>query len=150
MDSVLAIAWVGVGSALGGMMRYAMTLGFERWMPSSFPLATLTANVVGSFVTRLPRNVGSGWRTASSPQQASSAMPHGGSHGRLYHFFFLQPADSGAHAERPADLCYSEHGSLTPPLLAGRGVGFQGSQSVVPAGVITPWNTTQGTPEELL
>ena len=21
-------------------------------------------------------------------------MPHGGSHGRLYHFFFLQPADS--------------------------------------------------------
>ena len=39
MDSVLAIAWVGVGSALGGMMRYAMTLGFERWMPSSFPLA---------------------------------------------------------------------------------------------------------------
>ena len=68
------------------------------------------------------------------------------SHGRLYHFFFLQPADSGAHAERPADLCYSEHGSLTPPLLAGRGVGFQGSQSVVPAGVITPWNTTQGTP----
>ena len=37
MDSVLAIAWVGVGSALGGMMRYAMTLGFERWMPSSFP-----------------------------------------------------------------------------------------------------------------
>ena len=50
MDSVLAIAWVGVGSALGGMMRYAMTLGFERWMPSSFPLATLTANVAGSFV----------------------------------------------------------------------------------------------------
>ena len=149
MDSVLAIAWVGVGSALGGMMRYAMTLGFERWMPSSFPLATLTANVAGSFVIGcLAMWVQDG--EPGSPQQASSAMPHGGSHGRLYHFFFLQPADSGAHAERPADLCYSEHGSLTPPLLVGRSVGFQGSQSLVPAGVITPWNTTQGTPEELL
>ena len=36
------------------------------------------------------------------------------------------------------------------PLLVGRGVGFQGSQSVVSAGVITPWNATQGTAEELL
>ena len=40
---------VGVGSALGGMMRYALTLGFERGCrPPS--LATLTANVAGSFV----------------------------------------------------------------------------------------------------
>lgn len=34
---------VGAGGAVGSMMRYLLT----RWLPTSFPWATLTANVLG-------------------------------------------------------------------------------------------------------
>lgn len=41
-------AFVGFGSALGGMLRYALA----RWIipvPGGWPIATMTANVLGSF-----------------------------------------------------------------------------------------------------
>lgn len=41
---------VGLGSALGGMARYACTLYLIRWFGEGFPWGTLFVNVTGSFV----------------------------------------------------------------------------------------------------
>lgn len=41
-----AIALVGVGGALGAMLRY----GFDVWVPGWDPLGTLVANVLGAFL----------------------------------------------------------------------------------------------------
>ncbi len=41
------LLWVGVGGALGAMARYSLGLLFAA---QSFPWATLTINVVGSFI----------------------------------------------------------------------------------------------------
>jgi fluoride exporter len=51
--------WLGVmlGGALGALARYAMTLGIAKLLEgtalSSFPLATLLINVLGSFLLAL-------------------------------------------------------------------------------------------------
>jgi fluoride exporter len=42
--------WVGLGGMAGSMLRYAITLAFKS---SSFPLATFTVNIAGSFVIGL-------------------------------------------------------------------------------------------------
>ncbi len=42
--------WVGVGGALGSMLRYAVGLAFAA---STFPWATLLVNIAGSFVLGL-------------------------------------------------------------------------------------------------
>ncbi len=46
---MIAFLWVGIGSALGGMLRYAMT---RLLAPASgaFPWSTVAINIVGSFV----------------------------------------------------------------------------------------------------
>lgn len=41
---------VAAGGALGALGRYWLSVGIVMWMGSSLPLATFTANVVGSFV----------------------------------------------------------------------------------------------------
>lgn len=44
------LLWVGAGSALGGMSRYALTLALQSRTASPFPIATLGINVTGSLI----------------------------------------------------------------------------------------------------
>ncbi len=41
--------WVGLGSALGGIARYAVSGLVGGWIGETFPFGTLTVNVLGSF-----------------------------------------------------------------------------------------------------
>ena len=51
MTSSLSILfWVGLGSALGGMGRFGVTMWVQRQFPHEFPWGTWTVNVAGSFV----------------------------------------------------------------------------------------------------
>ncbi len=49
-SSVTALFWVGLGSAIGGMGRYGVSLWIQHLFPNDFPWGTWTVNVVGSFV----------------------------------------------------------------------------------------------------
>src|SRR5262245_43058975 len=51
------LAWVCLGSALGGGARYLISLGALRWLGSAFPYGTLTVNAVGSFLVGLLMHV---------------------------------------------------------------------------------------------
>lgn len=42
--------YVAVGSALGGMSRYALSIWMQRVGGASFPLGTLLINITGSFL----------------------------------------------------------------------------------------------------
>src|SRR5258708_39239725 len=46
----MAWAWVIIGSALGGMARYAISGAVARRIGETFPWGTLAVNVSGSFV----------------------------------------------------------------------------------------------------
>jgi len=51
MHATLAtFLWVGLGSAIGGMGRYGVTLWMQKHLAHDFPWGTWTVNVVGSFV----------------------------------------------------------------------------------------------------
>ena len=52
------LAWVCLGSALGGGARYLISLGALRLLGSSFPYGTLTVNVLGSYLIGLIMHVG--------------------------------------------------------------------------------------------
>jgi CrcB protein len=52
------LAWVVVGSALGGGARYLLSLGVLRLFGASFPYGTLAVNVLGSFLIGLIMHVG--------------------------------------------------------------------------------------------
>ncbi len=41
--------WVGLGSALGGIARYAVSGLVAGWVGETFPFGTLAVNVLGSF-----------------------------------------------------------------------------------------------------
>ena len=47
------LAWVCLGSALGGGARYLISLGALRALGAGFPYGTLAVNVLGSFLTGL-------------------------------------------------------------------------------------------------
>ena len=47
------LLFVALGGAIGACMRYGVSLMMVSWFGKSFPLATLTVNVVGSFVMGL-------------------------------------------------------------------------------------------------
>jgi CrcB protein len=42
--------WIAIGSALGGMSRYACSKWVAVWFGETFPWGTLTVNIVGSFI----------------------------------------------------------------------------------------------------
>lgn len=42
--------WIAVGSALGGMARYACSSLVANWVGQAFPWGTLMINILGSFV----------------------------------------------------------------------------------------------------
>ena len=52
------LAWVCLGSALGGGARYLISQAALQLLGSSFPFGTLTVNVVGSFLIGLIMHVG--------------------------------------------------------------------------------------------
>lgn len=47
---VLTYVWIALGSALGGMARFAGSLLIAQWLGQGFPFGTLTINVVGCFI----------------------------------------------------------------------------------------------------
>ena len=49
-DAVATYLWIALGSALGGMARYACSNLAVIWWGPSFPWGTLIINVLGSFV----------------------------------------------------------------------------------------------------
>ncbi len=48
-----AILYVAAGSGLGGILRYGMQMLMHRIYPTTFPLATLLINLIGSFLIGL-------------------------------------------------------------------------------------------------
>jgi CrcB protein len=51
------LAWISLGSALGGAARYLLSLGALRLLGPTFPYGTLAVNVVGSFLVGLLMHV---------------------------------------------------------------------------------------------
>ncbi|HVN37360.1 MAG TPA: CrcB family protein [Myxococcota bacterium] len=52
------LAWVCLGSALGGGARYLVSLGALRLLGPGFPVGTLAVNVLGSFLIGAIMQVG--------------------------------------------------------------------------------------------
>jgi CrcB protein len=52
------LAWVCLGSALGGGARYLISLAALHLLGTSFPYGTLTVNVLGSFLIGLLMHIG--------------------------------------------------------------------------------------------
>ena len=52
------LAWVCLGSALGGGARYLVSLGALRLLGAGFPVGTLAVNVLGSFLIGAIMHVG--------------------------------------------------------------------------------------------
>ena len=50
MGAAVTYLWIAVGSALGGMARYACSSLVAGWFGQAFPWGTLIINVLGSFV----------------------------------------------------------------------------------------------------
>lgn len=50
---MVRVLWVCLGSALGGGLRYLISLGMVRWLGPAFPYGTLAVNVAGSFLIAL-------------------------------------------------------------------------------------------------
>jgi CrcB protein len=48
--TMLSLAYVAVGGALGSMCRYMLMTGVTRYLSPSFPYGTFAANVLGSFL----------------------------------------------------------------------------------------------------
>jgi CrcB protein len=46
----LTYVWIALGSAIGGMARYACSSLVAGWIGETFPFGTLLVNVLGSFV----------------------------------------------------------------------------------------------------
>ncbi|MEG1717995.1 MAG: fluoride efflux transporter CrcB [Bacteroidales bacterium] len=44
------ILWIGIGSGLGGIMRYLLSFWVQKETTSLFPIGTLLVNVLGCFI----------------------------------------------------------------------------------------------------
>ena len=53
MDVLITYIWIAVGSALGGMARYACSRAVALSYGETFPWGTLAVNVIGSFIIGL-------------------------------------------------------------------------------------------------
>jgi len=47
---VITYLWIAIGSALGGMSRYACSRYIAVWFGETFPWGTIFVNVLGSFI----------------------------------------------------------------------------------------------------
>ena len=50
LPTLTTLFWVGLGSAIGGMGRYGVSIWVQRQFSHEFPWGTRTVNVVGSFI----------------------------------------------------------------------------------------------------
>jgi fluoride exporter len=50
---MLSLVWVALGGAIGSVLRYGVNLATPRFLGNDFPWASLTVNVVGSFLMGL-------------------------------------------------------------------------------------------------
>ncbi len=50
---MLSFVWVAIGGAIGSVLRYGVNLAVPYMFGDNFPWATLTVNVVGSFLMGL-------------------------------------------------------------------------------------------------
>lgn len=66
----MLFAWVGIGGAVGALLRFQLTKWIGERFAVSFPLATLLINVSGSFMLGLLARTGSTW----FPQHASQVV----------------------------------------------------------------------------
>jgi CrcB protein len=50
METLKSYLWVGIGSAVGGMARFWISLAVGRAIGETFPWGTVVINITGSFV----------------------------------------------------------------------------------------------------
>jgi fluoride exporter len=50
---MLSFVWVALGGAIGSALRYVVNIAAPRLLGTGFPWATLTVNIVGSFLMGL-------------------------------------------------------------------------------------------------
>jgi CrcB protein len=66
---VVTYIWIAIGSALGGMARYACQSALTDWLGPAFPWGTLAVNIGGSFVIGLFAGLtGPDGRVLTSPE----------------------------------------------------------------------------------
>ena len=44
------LLWIGLGGAVGSILRYLVGASVQRWAHAGFPAGTLVVNVIGSFL----------------------------------------------------------------------------------------------------
>jgi fluoride exporter len=78
-----AYAWVALGSAIGGVLRYAVTLVAARLWGEAFPWGTLAINVSGSLV------IGAAFAVTAGDGPTSSVAVAGGVAGENIRLFVM-------------------------------------------------------------
>lgn len=58
MSAILPFFYVGLGSMLGGMSRYGMTLATQNYLFMSFPFGTLISNIAGCLLIGFVAGIG--------------------------------------------------------------------------------------------
>lgn len=51
--SISALLFIGLGGAIGAMMRFGLTYTMTTWLGKGFPFGTLLVNIIGSFLMGL-------------------------------------------------------------------------------------------------
>ena len=121
MTKILITVFLGGG--LGSLMRYGVQAAMHgRISPFLFPWATLSVNILGSFL------IGMFYVNVLCPLRPiqfvrrDAAFPHHGALRRIHHLFHVQPRGNDAHPPRQLRnllaLCHPKCG-------IGRGGGFR-------------------------
>ena len=66
MSMLVSFVYVGLGSMLGGVSRYGMTLVTQNYSVFSIPYGTLIANIAGCLIVGLIAGIGSQTELLSS------------------------------------------------------------------------------------
>ncbi|MEZ5276610.1 MAG: fluoride efflux transporter CrcB [Opitutaceae bacterium] len=66
--------WIGLGSGLGGMLRYLISGWIASRVGQTFPWGTITVNVVGSFLIGLLAALSDSQRWIGSPEMRQFLM----------------------------------------------------------------------------
>ena len=66
MAAILPFVYVGLGSMLGGVSRYGMTLATQNFAAMSMPVGTLVSNVAGCLLIGLIAGIGASTQILST------------------------------------------------------------------------------------
>jgi CrcB protein len=66
VGAMLPFVYVGLGSMLGGMSRYGMTLATQNYALMSLPFGTLISNVLGCFLIGVIAGIGANTQVLST------------------------------------------------------------------------------------